>query len=79
MRSLLVWQESFPDVDGERQVVWDLAFRADGALLVAAVGKRLIVFNAADGTVVKKRQGAFAFPHRAGLAPPCFGARARRP
>ncbi len=52
MRSFLTWQEAFPDVEGEKQVVWDLAFKADGSLLVAAVGKRLVVFNAADGTIV---------------------------
>ena len=75
MRSLLNWQEVFPDVDGEKQVVWDIAFKADGSLLVAAVGKRLVVFNVADGMIVKKRVGAWA----ASPLPPPFPSPPIRP
>ena len=65
MRSLLQWADQVPDVDGKTQVVWDLCYRPDGGVLVAAVGRQLVVYDANDGRILKTRNGA------------CGGVRAR--
>jgi hypothetical protein len=58
MRSLLQWADQVPDVDGKTQVVWDLCYRPDGSMLVAAVGRQLVVYDANDGRILKTRNGA---------------------
>jgi hypothetical protein len=60
MRTTLIWSETLPRQDGAASppVVWDIAFRSDGALMVVAAGRTLIVYNSADGTKVKTRVGA---------------------
>lgn len=45
-----------PEQDGKKQTVWDIAFKPDGSLMVAAIGKRLVVFDPNDGTVLKQKQ-----------------------
>ena len=57
MRSLLQWADQVPDVDGKTQVVWDLCYRPDGGVLVAAVGRQLVVYDANDGRILKTRNG----------------------
>jgi hypothetical protein len=49
-----------PEQDGKKQTVWDIAFKPDGTLMVAAIGKRLVVFDPNDGTVLKQKQGGSA-------------------
>ena len=60
MRTALIWSEALPAQEGSTTppVVWDIAFRSDGALMVVAAGRMLIVYNSADGTKVKTRLGA---------------------
>jgi len=45
-----------PEQDGKKQTVWDIAFKPDGSLMVAAIGKRLVVFDPNDGTILKTKQ-----------------------
>jgi hypothetical protein len=54
--SLFLWDPQ-PEQDGKKQTVWDIAFKPDGSLMVAAIGKRLVVFDPNDGTVLKQKQG----------------------
>jgi hypothetical protein len=63
MRTTLVWADVLPAVDGAATVVWDIAFRSDGSLLVVAAGRYLIVYNSADGVKVKTRQGSLGSGH----------------
>ncbi|KAJ0399949.1 hypothetical protein ATCC90586_002140 [Pythium insidiosum] len=57
MRSVLAWSDKVPERNGERFVVQDLAFRPDGAQLVAAVGTRVMVYDAVDGTLLHSLKG----------------------
>ena len=73
MRTNVVWQDRLPVAASEQTtgvpVVWDLAFRPDGTLMVIAAGKRLIVYNSADGAQVKSRPGACAARRAAARLP----------
>jgi len=60
MRTVVAWTDSVPDHEGEKQVVWDLAFKPDGTQLVVAVGRRLVVYNANTGEVMRQKVGASA-------------------
>ena len=60
MKFQLQWADVIPDVEDKKQVAQDLVYRPDGALLVAAAGRQLIVYDAADGRILKTRIGAFA-------------------
>lgn len=46
MRAVLAWKEPVRD-----QCVYDLAFKPDGTQLIVAAGKRVLVFDAVDGTI----------------------------
>ncbi|RLN15216.1 hypothetical protein BBJ28_00011620 [Nothophytophthora sp. Chile5] len=57
MRAVLAWSDKVPERNGEKFVVQDLAFRPDGAQVVAAVGSRVLVYDAADGTLLHSTKG----------------------
>jgi intraflagellar transport protein 122 len=57
MRSVVTWSDRLPDRDGIKSVVNDLAFRPDGAQLVAAVGNRVLVYDAVDGDLLHSLKG----------------------
>ena len=52
MRSVTTWSDRVPDRDGIKSVVNDLAFKPDGTQLVAAVGNRVLVYDAVDGDLL---------------------------
>ena len=47
-----------PDRDAVKSIVYDLAFRPDGTQIVAAVGNRVLVYDAADGDLLHSLKGA---------------------
>eukprot|EP01051_Picozoa_sp_SAG22_P018253 SAG22_NODE_3022_length_2017_cov_2.015120_1_plen_377_part_00 len=57
MRSVVTWSDRLPDRDGIESVVNDLAFRPDGAQIVAAVGNRVLVYDAMDGDLLHSLKG----------------------
>ncbi|KAE8914051.1 Intraflagellar transport protein [Phytophthora fragariae] len=57
MRSVLAWSDKVPERNGEKFVVQDLAFRPDGSQVVAAVGTRVLVYDAVDGTLLHSLKG----------------------
>ncbi|POM68521.1 Intraflagellar Transport Protein [Phytophthora palmivora] len=57
MRSVLAWSDKVPERNGEKFVVQDLAFRPDGSHVVAAVGTRVLVYDAVDGTLLHSLKG----------------------
>ncbi|ETP46782.1 hypothetical protein F442_07035 [Phytophthora nicotianae P10297] len=57
MRSVLAWSDKVPERNGEKFVVQDLAFRPDGTQVVAAVGTRVLVYDAVDGTLLHSLKG----------------------
>jgi hypothetical protein len=58
MRTSLLWADALPPTEaGTPSIVWDIAFRPDGSLMVVASGRWLVVYNCADGVKVKTRQG----------------------
>ncbi|CEG41209.1 intraflagellar transport protein 122 homolog [Plasmopara halstedii] len=57
MRSVLAWSDKVPERNGEKFVVQDLAFKPDGSQVVAAVGTRVLVYDAADGTLLHSLKG----------------------
>ncbi|DAZ94814.1 TPA: hypothetical protein N0F65_012841 [Lagenidium giganteum] len=57
MRCALAWSDKIPERNGEKFVVQDLAFRPDGTQLVAAVGTRVMVYDAVDGTLLHSLKG----------------------
>ncbi|RLN61284.1 hypothetical protein BBJ28_00011104 [Nothophytophthora sp. Chile5] len=50
-------RDKVPERNGEKFVVQELAFRPDGAQVVAAVGSRVLVYDAADGTLLHSLKG----------------------
>lgn len=57
MRTVVAWQETPPEKDGVRSVCYDLAFKPDGSQLVAGVGNRVLVYDAADGDLLHALKG----------------------
>lgn len=57
MRSVLAWSDKVPERNGEKFVVQDLAFRPDGSQIVAAIGTRVMVYDAVDGTLLHSLKG----------------------
>lgn len=57
MRSVQAWSDKVPERNGERFVVQDVAFRPDGSQLVAAVGTRVLVYDAVDGSLLHSLKG----------------------
>mmetsp|Transcript_3049 Transcript_3049/g.4655 ORF Transcript_3049/g.4655 Transcript_3049/m.4655 type:complete len:1198 (+) Transcript_3049:84-3677(+) len=57
MRAVIAWSDKVPDRDGVKSVVYDIAFRPDGTQLVAAVGNRVLVYDAVDGDLLHSLKG----------------------
>ena len=53
-----------PDRDAVKSIVYDLAFRPDGTQIVAAVGNRVLVYDAADGDLLHSLKGELQPPFR---------------
>ena len=83
MRSVTTWSDRVPDRDGIKSVVNDICFKPDGTQLVAAVGNRVLVYDAVDGDLLHSLK-VTPLPPRAPLpATPTLArardSRARRP
>ena len=57
MRTLVSWTEKVPERDGQKSCVYDLAFRPDGSQLVAAVGSRVLIYDATNGDLLHSLKG----------------------
>ena len=86
MRSVTTWSDRVPDRDGIKSVVNDICFKPDGTQLVAAVGNRVLVYDAVDGDLLHSLKVGRRPDHRArcsslGRSSPrarrCSAARAR--
>eukprot|EP01046_Picozoa_sp_COSAG06_P080482 COSAG06_NODE_27765_length_587_cov_0.573770_2_plen_110_part_00 len=62
MRSVTTWSDRVPDRDGIKSVVNDLCFKPDGTQLVAAVGNRVLVYDAVDGDLLHSLKASAAPP-----------------
>lgn len=57
MRTVISWTDRIPDHDGGKVAVNGLAFRPDGTQLIAAVGNRVLVYDAAVGDLIHSLKG----------------------
>ncbi|CAK4696321.1 hypothetical protein AeMF1_011920 [Aphanomyces euteiches] len=57
MRSTLAWTDKVPDRNGVKVVVQDLAYNPDGTQIVAAIGNRVMIYDAASGTLLHSLKG----------------------
>lgn len=57
MRTVISWTDRIPDHDGGKTSVNDIAFRPDGTQLIAGVGNRVLVYDAAVGDLVHSLKG----------------------
>lgn len=57
MRTVLAWSDKVPERNGEKYVVQDVAFHPDGTHIVAAVGTRVMVYDALDGSLLHSLKG----------------------
>ncbi|EQC37613.1 hypothetical protein SDRG_05207 [Saprolegnia diclina VS20] len=57
MRTNLAWSDKVPDRNGTKVVVQDLAFHPDGSQLVAAIGNRVMIYDATNGTLLHSLKG----------------------
>lgn len=57
MRTVVAWQETPPEREGVKNICYDLAFSPDGAQLVAAVGDRVLVYDAENGDLLHVLKG----------------------
>jgi intraflagellar transport protein 122 len=57
MRTVVAWSDRIPERDGQQTAVYDITFRPDGAQLVAAVGNRVLVYDASDGDLLHSLKG----------------------
>ena len=57
MRTQPVWTDQIPDRDGAKVCVYDITFKPDGTQLVAAVGSRVLVYDAATGNLEHSLKG----------------------
>ena len=83
MRSVVTWSDRVPDRDGIKSVVNDIAFKPDGTQLVAAVGNRVLVYDAVDGDLLHSLKARTRTHAHASLAcraprPPLWSVVARR-
>ena len=67
-----------PDRDGIKSIVYDIAFRPDGTQLVAAVGNRVLVYDAADGDLLHSLKGISQLLVVATIHPHCLVFRTQR-
>ena len=52
VRAVVSWQDRVPERDGVAPSVYDVCFKPDGSQLVAAVGTRVLVYDAASGELL---------------------------
>nr|AFN42838.1 intraflagellar transport protein 122-like protein [Marsilea vestita] len=57
MRAVLSWSDNGRENDGLQSPCCDIAFRPDGTQLIAAVGARVLVYDAAEGTLLHSLKG----------------------
>eukprot|EP01065_Artemidia_motanka_P014262 TRINITY_DN1821_c0_g1_i1.p1 TRINITY_DN1821_c0_g1~~TRINITY_DN1821_c0_g1_i1.p1 ORF type:complete len:1247 (+),score=460.03 TRINITY_DN1821_c0_g1_i1:89-3829(+) len=57
MRTVTQWHDRIPEHDGGKTPVHELAFRPDGTQLIAAVGSRVLVYDAAVGDLIHSLKG----------------------
>lgn len=57
MRAVVAWSDQVPERDGIRSVCYDLVFSPDGSQVVAAVGSRVVVYDASDGDLLHSLKG----------------------
>eukprot|EP01006_Ploeotia_vitrea_P032643 TRINITY_DN64821_c0_g1_i1.p1 TRINITY_DN64821_c0_g1~~TRINITY_DN64821_c0_g1_i1.p1 ORF type:complete len:1202 (-),score=127.96 TRINITY_DN64821_c0_g1_i1:106-3711(-) len=59
MRTVISWTDRIPEADGagNKTAVNDIAFRPDGTQLIAAVGNRVFVYDAAVGDLIHSLKG----------------------
>lgn len=52
MRTIVAWTDKVPERDGVKSCVYDIVFKPDGSQLVAAVGSRVLVYDAVNGELL---------------------------
>lgn len=52
-----LWREQIPSKDSFKNTVHDLVYSPDGTQLLAAVGNRILVYDAADGDLLHSLKG----------------------
>ena len=57
MRTKVAWTDKVPERDQVKACVYNLAFKPDGTQLVAAVGSRVLVYDASDGDLLHSLKG----------------------
>ena len=57
MRTTVAWTDKVPERDSIKSCVYNLAFKPDGTQLVAAVGSRVLVYDAVDGDLLHSLKG----------------------
>ena len=57
MRTSLVWSDKVPERDDVPSVCHSVCFSPDGSQLLAAVGNRVLVYDANDGDIIKSLKG----------------------
>ena len=57
MRTLTAWTDKVPERDGVKNCVYDIAFKPDGTQLVAAVGSRVLIYDAVTGELLHSLKG----------------------
>nr|CCA20383.1 PREDICTED: similar to WD repeat domain 10 isoform 2 putative [Albugo laibachii Nc14] len=57
MQSSIVWTDEIPQRSNESSCINDLAFRPDGLKFIAAVGTRVLVYDAIDGSLLHSLKG----------------------
>ena len=68
MRTVVAWSDRIPERDGQQTAVYDMAFSPDGAQLIAAVGNRVLVFDAIDGDLLHSLKGHKDTVHTVGYS-----------
>ena len=57
MRSIPTWVDKIQDKDQLPVTVYDIAFHPDGSQLIVASGSKILVYDTADGTLVRPLKG----------------------
>ena len=73
MRTTLTWSDKVPERDGVTSVCHSVCFSPDGSQLLAAVGNRVIVYDASDGDIIKSLKG-----HKAAVYCVCYASNGER-
>ena len=73
MRTTLSWSDKVPERDGVTSVCHSVCFSPDGSQLLAAVGNRVLVYDASDGDIIKSLKG-----HKAAVYCVCYASNGER-